>query len=145
MSHKIQALETATRKELTTQWVKVFNEPPSRYASTDFLRINLAYHYQSRRQNGLSNKVQTKLQKLYLAFKENPDYRPPASKPTIKSGTRLVRQWQGEAHSVTIKTDGYEYQGQHYPSLSAIARQITGTRWSGPKFFGLTKDGVNHG
>ena len=145
MSHKIQSLETATRKDLTTQWVKAFDGPPSRYASTDFLRINLAYHYQSRSQGRFSNNTKTQLHKLYLAFRENPDYRPPASKPTIKAGTRLVRQWQGEAHSVTIKTDGYEYQGQHYPSLSAIARQITGTRWSGPKFFGLTKEGENHG
>ena len=145
MSNKIQALETATRQELTAQWVKAFKEPPSRYSSPDFLRINLAYHYQSQRQGGLSNKTQTQLQKLYLAFKENPNYRPPASKPRVKPGTRLVRQWQGTTHSVTVKSEGYEYQGQHHPSLSAIARQITGTRWSGPKFFGLTSESAKNG
>jgi hypothetical protein len=145
MSSTIKALETATRQELAALWEKAFKERPSRYTSPDFLRINLAYHYQSQRHGGLSRKTQDQLRKLYLTFKENPDYRPPASKPSVKAGTRLVRQWQGKTHSVTVKPDGYEYSGNHYPSLSAIARQITGTRWSGPKFFGLTQDSGNHG
>ena len=96
MSSKIQDLEASTRQELIALWVKVFKEPPSRYASPDFLRINLAYYYQSRRHGGLSRKTQDQLNKLYLAFRENPNHRPPASKPAVKAGTRLVRQWQGD-------------------------------------------------
>ena len=53
------------------------------------------------------------------------------------AGTRLVREWQGAEHSVTVRDDGYEYQGRPYKSLSAIARLITGTRWNGWVFFGL--------
>ena len=55
----------------------------------------------------------------------------------IKLGTRIIRQWDGDTHEVTVVKDGYSYRGKHYVSLSAIARKITGTRWSGPLFFGL--------
>ena len=55
----------------------------------------------------------------------------------IKPGTRLLREWQGRKHLVTVAETGFEYQGIRYGSLSEIARQITGTRWSGPLFFGL--------
>ena len=53
------------------------------------------------------------------------------------SGTRLIREWQGVEHTATVLDDGFEYQGRRYKSLSAIARAITGTRWSGPLFWGL--------
>ena len=56
-------------------------------------------------------------------------------------GTRLVREWQGREHAVTVLTDGFEYLGRPYKSLSAVARAITGTRWSGPAFFGLRSPG----
>ena len=57
------------------------------------------------------------------------------------TGTRLIREWQGAEHVVTVMTDGYEWQGRPYASLSAIARAITGTRWNGPLFFGLRRAG----
>ena len=56
-----------------------------------------------------------------------------------KPGTRLARTWQGETHHVLLVEEGVEYQGQRYPSLSAVARAITGTRWSGPRFFGVER------
>lgn len=55
----------------------------------------------------------------------------------IKPGTRLIRQWEGQTHHVTVGEAGFEYNGERYKSLSVIARLITGTRWSGPLFFGL--------
>jgi len=57
----------------------------------------------------------------------------------LKTGTTLVRQWRGHAHSVLVREDGLEYQGQRYRSLTMIAERITGAHWSGPRFFGLTK------
>jgi hypothetical protein len=57
------------------------------------------------------------------------------------TGTRLIREWRGVEHQVTVLTDDFEYQGQRYKSLSAIARRITGTRWNGPVLFGLRKPG----
>ena len=56
-----------------------------------------------------------------------------------KTGTTLVRQWRGRAHTVLVCKDGFEYEGQRYRSLSVIAERITGAHWSGPRFFGLTK------
>ncbi len=55
----------------------------------------------------------------------------------MKPGSRLVREWRGETHDVLVLEDGFEWNGEHRRSLSAIAREITGTQWSGPRFFGL--------
>ena len=57
----------------------------------------------------------------------------------LKSGTTLVRQWRGHAHAVLVRDDGFDYEGQHYRSLTVIAERITGAHWSGPRFFSLTK------
>ena len=57
----------------------------------------------------------------------------------LKTGTTLVRQWRGHAHTVVVREDGFEYQGERYRSLTVIAERITGAHWSGPRFFGLTK------
>jgi hypothetical protein len=57
----------------------------------------------------------------------------------LKTGTTLVRQWRGQAHTVLVREDGFEYEGQRYRSLTTIAERITGAHWSGPRFFGLTK------
>ena len=64
-----------------------------------------------------------------------------AATPTIrmKPGTKLVREWRGETHTVLVLEDGFEGKGEHYRSLSSIAREITGTHWSGPRFFGLKR------
>jgi Protein of unknown function (DUF2924) len=65
----------------------------------------------------------------------------PADGPAIrpKAGTRIVREWQGRLHEVSVLENGFEYGGRTYRSLSEIAREITGTRWSGPAFFGMRK------
>jgi hypothetical protein len=66
------------------------------------------------------------------------------AKPTaiihkLNPGTRLVRDWHGVGHNVTVLEDGFAYDGKHWPSLSAIAKAITGAHWNGPRFFGLTE------
>ena len=63
--------------------------------------------------------------------------RDPALVPKV--GATLVRQWRGHVHTVLVRDDGFEYEGQHYRSLTVIAERITGAHWSGPRFFGLTK------
>lgn len=67
--------------------------------------------------------------------------RSPAARPpvTLKPGTRLLREWQGATHEVLVLDVGFDYAGQTYKSLSAIARAITGTPWSGPLFFGIKR------
>ena len=71
--------------------------------------------------------------------RETPARRSPKTVSSeIRAGARLIREWNGRTHTVTVEEDGFTYAGQSYRSLSAVAREITGARWSGPRFFGLT-------
>jgi hypothetical protein len=90
----------------------------------------------------LSARAQERLRELSRAFENSRDPGA-ASSPRIRPGTRLVRQWGDQVHLVNVQTDGYEYHGNRYRSLSEIARLITGTRWSGPLFFGIKHESAN--
>jgi len=96
----------------------------------------LAYRIQEQAFGSLGANSRSRLRQLARTFEADPDAMVP-SVPVIKPGTRLVRQWQDQVHTVTVEEKGYEYKGCRYQSLSEIARLITGTRWSGPLFFGL--------
>jgi hypothetical protein len=96
----------------------------------------LAYRLQEKEYGGLKPSVRARLRKLAQLLEKDPtaSVAPP---PQIKPGTRLLRQWRGDTHEVIVEGGGYQYRGKRFDSLSAIAGQITGTRWSGPLFFGL--------
>ena len=81
--------------------------------------------------------MQRRLQILAAEFEKGARSFDPGG--ALKSGATLVRQWRGHTHTVLAREDGFEYEGQRYPSLTVIAEQITGAHWSGPRFFGLTK------
>ena len=85
---------------------------------------------------GLSPAPRKRLSDLARKFEANPNAELSGA-PRIKPGTRLIRDWRGQSHRVTVLDNGYEYAGKRYSSLSKVARLITGTRWSGPLFFGL--------
>jgi hypothetical protein len=85
---------------------------------------------------GLSPATRRRLAELARKFETNPNAELSGA-PRIKPGTRLIRDWRGQSNRVTVLEKGYEYAGKRYSSLSQIARLITGTRWSGPLFFGL--------
>jgi len=85
---------------------------------------------------GLRPEGQRQLRQFAEQLKESREGRIRA-RPELKPGTRLVREWQGRTYEVLVLDDGFSWQGTRYRSLSAIARQITGTAWSGPLFFGL--------
>ena len=137
MDEQLDALQHYSLAELKTRWQKAFGRAPPGRASRKFLIRNLAYHLQAQWYGKLPKATYRRLKQLYDAFCQDPDYRPRSSRPVIKPGTRLVREWQGVAHTVTVTKQGFEYRDTRYGSLSAIAREITGTRWSGPTFFGL--------
>jgi hypothetical protein len=99
----------------------------------------LAHRLQEQEFGGLAESSSRRLRQLAAAFAANPTTAIVSSRPTIKPGTRLVRQWKEKVHVVEARINGYEYKGTRYESLSEIARLITGTRWSGPLFFGLNK------
>jgi hypothetical protein len=97
----------------------------------------LAYRLQEEAYGGLKPATRSKLLRIARALEKAPSSNQLILQPGTKPGTRIFRQWRGESHEVLVTESGYEYRGAKYESLSGIARKITGTRWSGPAFFGL--------
>jgi hypothetical protein len=138
---KIAELKDTPTADLRSLWAKLFDsEPPKQ--NRRFLESRLAYRIQEleygglkpatiERLNALSNELSgEKVTKRRIRTDQHPI-----------AGTRLIREYQGIEHCATVTDSGFEYQGQPYKSLSAIARAITGTRWNGWVFFGLRKSG----
>jgi len=134
---KIEALHAMTIDELRARWSKAFQAPPPPRASRDLLLRAVAHRTQEKAHGGLRAATRRRLARLAGIDDcgEAAPRRAPA--PRLKPGTRLYRQWRGDVHQVTVLEKGFDYRGITYRSLSAIARTITGTRWSGPRFFGL--------
>jgi hypothetical protein len=137
MSEQIADLLALDIKELRTRWQGVFGSPAWKGASRDLLLRGLAYRTQEIAEGGLSKSSLRNLARL--AGDGSVVREPRSSTLRLKPGTRLLREWRGETHQVTVMDAGFEYRGSRYESLSEIARLITGTRWSGPLFFGLRK------
>ena len=121
---------------LQKQWVGEFSAQPPHRASREYLLMSLAWHAQTKQKGGLSRNANRQIKALMQQLR---DGRPitPENKLTIKPGTKLLREYRGVKHEVIVAEGGYRYQGDIYGSLSAIARQITGTRWNGRVFFGV--------
>jgi hypothetical protein len=138
---QVAALKTTPTLGLKARWRELFAAEPPPY-NRRFLESRLAYRIQELAYGGLKPETLKRLQALgeqldggnIVVRRTRVDDRPIA-------GTRLIREWQGVEHCVTVLADGYEYQGRPYKSLSAVARAITGTRWNGWVFFGLKSQG----
>lgn len=135
LEQKIATLPFESMKELKALWQSYFNEPAPVFNKATLVQ-KLAYRMQELEYGGLRPEVRQQLGDLANGGKLKPrrkfkmKIRPPA-------GTRLMREYDGQQHFVTVLTKGFEYQGKVYRSLSGIATLITGTRWSGTAFFGL--------
>jgi hypothetical protein len=124
------------KSTLCELWLRLFkSEPPPAMRKDLMLRI-IAHRLQEQEFGELSDRSCRRLRQLASAFETDPKAAV-STRPLIKPGTRLVRQWKEQVHVVEVETEGYEYKGARYESLSEIARLITGSRWSGPLFFGL--------
>jgi hypothetical protein len=135
---RVDALTSLSKEDLRSRWAEAFKVPLPLRASREFLERSLAYRLQEEALGGLSPRLRKQLAKLAGASEKEPRS---SSKdvPSFKPGTRLIRAWQGEVHEIEVLKDGFSWQGRFYRNLSRIAREITGTRWSGPLFFGLRK------
>lgn len=125
------ALGHMDRAALRVAWAEAFGDAPPHFLSMIFMRKALIWHEQCRAFGGLSSDVKRAL-KVAAGGKQ---VRPRA--PAIKPGTQLVREWNGRRYQVDVRQEGFVMNGENFKSLSAIALQITGTSWSGPRFFGL--------
>jgi hypothetical protein len=133
---QLEALLGMNTAELRAEWRRRFRSPPPNRLSQDLLMRGVAYKIQERAHGGLSRATVCKLEALAKQLAAG-DGRWLDPYPSLKPGTRLLRSWGGETHSVLALDGGFEYRGAHFRSLSQIARTITGVRWSGPRFFGL--------
>jgi Protein of unknown function (DUF2924) len=137
LSRMLEALPTLSPAELRSEWRRLYRSQPPRL-SRDLLIRSIAYRIQELRYGGLSKATRRKLAALVNAPQSEGEIaRETAQK--ISRGTRLVREWNGSTHTVTVKEEGFTYAGRSYRSLTAIAREITGAHWSGPRFFGLAR------
>lgn len=136
-SRQIAGLNDLTAQQLRTEWRRLYRGQPPRL-SRDLLIRSIAYRMQELAHGGLSKTTLRRLAALTKELKSTggvavaPDLR-------IRAGSRLVREWRGRTHTVTVVEDGFEYAGKTYPSLTKIAHTITGAHWSGPRFFGLIR------
>jgi hypothetical protein len=136
LQQRLASLPDLSKPILCSLWRQLFkNEPPLKTRRELMLRV-IAYRLQEQEFGGLSEAQCRRLRQLSSALKANPNAAV-STRPLIKPGTRLLRQWKDQVHVVEVASEGYQYKGARYESLSEIARLITGTRWSGPLFFGL--------
>jgi DUF2924 family protein len=122
--------------ELRQQWRGLYKTQAPRNLSRELLVQAVAYRLQELARGGLRPEPQRQLRRIAQQFKDI-GAASIRARPELKPGTRLMREWQGRTYDVLVLDDGFSWQGTRYRSLSAIARQITGTAWSGPLFFGL--------
>lgn len=136
----IRDLDRLPRSDLRTIWCQEIGDRPPATLGRDILALGIAYARQERRQGGLSKWAAKELDWLLeQALRSDRGEKSAAASMTSprRNGTVLVREWRGATHHVTIVRDGFLWNGSTYRSLSAIARAITGTKWNGPRFFGM--------
>ena len=126
----VPEIETMDRAALLAAWSERFGAPAPKGISRTFLRRFLAFEVQARRQGGLPKRVTAALRRDENAARRS-------ATPALKPGGRLLREWNGVTHVVDVTAEGYLWNAARYRSLSAVAREITGAHWSGPRFFGL--------
>lgn len=130
----LAGLVALDRAALAERWAAAFGCPAPSGCQSEMLRRILAHRIQCEGSGDAAG-----LKRRLAALAKGIEPKPKA--PVIRPGARLARSWRGETHAVTVLAAGYEYKGAVYKSLSAIARRITGTQWSGPTFFGVRTGG----
>lgn len=135
----IDSLDRLSRAELRALWTQALAEKPPTSLGRDVLALGIAYAEQERLQGGLTRPVAKELDRLFgRALRDGAADTPQAPTTQLpRTGTILVREWQGITHHVTVVDDGFLWNGHAHRSLSSIARVITGTKWNGPRFFGM--------
>ena len=131
---EIARLEGLAIDALRNEWRRLYQTSPSKRLSRDILLRGITYGLQVLAHGGLSKRT---LRRLQSSTSEDRSSRGRHRPVSFKAGTRLIREWRGQTHTVIILDDGVEWRGQRYASLSVVAREITDARWSGPRFFGL--------
>jgi len=137
VQQQIAQLVDRSTQDLRVAWRQLHHAGPPLGLSRDLIIRALAHQLQEQINARASHTLRRRMQRLAGEFDKAGARFDPGI--VLKTGTTLVRQWHGHAHTVQVREDGFEYEGQHYRSLTVITERITGAHWSGPRFFGLTK------
>jgi len=132
IEQQIALLNEFSHSELVVCWRKMYGSSPPKGISRRLLLLALAYRIQVEAYGALDSKTNRYLQAIAAGTQTAAQ-----PLPALKPGMRLMREWNGRTHVVDVSEDGFLWNGEIHSSLSAIARAITGARWSGPRFFGL--------
>lgn len=145
----LESLDTLSTDELKAELSKLSGKPPPIAGGREFLTMAVAWHIQAREFGGLKPAIRRKLESLTKAYEQGTKSQLLTPSVRFRPGTAIVKEWRGKTYNVTVLPDGFEYAGKTHRSLSQIAREITGTRWNGPAFFGIRKpktaEGTAHG
>jgi hypothetical protein len=136
LAERLAALADLAYPDLRGEWRKVYRAHPPKKIGRDVLELGIAWKLQEKALGGTSAATKRRFADLAEAMEDKGDLtRSRVAK--LKPGAKLVREWRGETHDVLVIENGFLWQGRPWRSLSLIDREITGTRWSGPRFFGL--------
>jgi hypothetical protein len=142
LEDEVAAISDLSREDLAARWVKTYGCPPPKGIKRGLLERSAAWHLQAHRLGGLSQIAKRAMRAASSASSrtgasgKKAPAEPHALPTQLRSGTRLMREWNGRMHVVDVTEDGFLFDSKLYRSLSAIARRITGAHWSGPRFFG---------
>ena len=136
LAAEIAALAEMTYSDLRSAWRRHYRSHPPKKLSRDIMELGVAWKIQENALGGLSATVNRQIAGRAKTMETKSDL-VKARSVSLKPGARLLRSWGGETHEVVVVEDGFTWAGKTWRSLSAIAREMTGTRWSGPRFFGL--------
>ena len=142
LSSELASLAVMTYAELHVAWRRHYRAVPPKKMSRDILELGIAWKMQENKRGGLGAAVKRQIAELARTIEVKSDLAKPRA-ISLKPGARLLRAWNGVTHEVMVGEDGFLWAGSTWRSLSVIAREITGTRWSGPRFFGLTMTSAN--
>jgi hypothetical protein len=128
----VGSLRRLSRQRLKERWRDLYKAAPPAAYTPDLLARGIAWRLQEKALGGLTSAARRLL-------RTDECNRSAAARPALRPGNRLIRRWRGRTYVVEVTEKGFSYDNARYGSLSEIARTITGTRWSGPKFFGLLR------
>ena len=144
LDRQLTGLDQLSHGQLQDEWRRLYRSPPPKRMSRDILALGIAWKLQEQALGGPKSTTRRLLAGHEESLCATGDIAGPRA-ATLKPGAWLLREWNGETHVVLVLERGFEWRGQRWRSLSAIAREITGARWSGPRFFGLNESSAKRG
>src|SRR5829696_213325 len=136
LNARLAALPGLAQEDLRLEWRRLHGADPPKRIGREILELGVAWKLQERALGGMSAAVKRRLADVAQSLDGTGDLTR-ARTLKLKPGAKLVREWRGESHDVLVLETGFSWRGKTWRSLSAIAEEITGTHWSGPRFFGL--------